>query len=276
VMPKLMFDNGKMLRAGIVGDYMIDSEYRVFGPALALQKKVIESLETNKLDYIYTIPNSASIQISKRSGLRKVLDLRYYVKPISTKYYLRKYLNNLLADFLGPIINAILRVLSRESYITKGGYIQEISEINRSFDIFWENIKSTNKCVIGNHSSKYLRWRYFENPLVKIKVIAYKEVPNSEILAYIAFAIADDRLEIFDIVGLGDIYIDRLMKEIVKIARTEKVISICMRLSEQNYLPNKIKKYGFYKTMGDVCVLAYGKDDSFFVNWCYVEGDRNI
>jgi len=276
VMPRVMNINGKSIRAGIVGDFMISDKFRVFGPALDLQKTVIASLEENKLDFVYTIPNKASIKLGERAGLKRVMDLNYYIKPISVKYYLAKYVNEIMAKIISPVVSTLLKLFSMETYLKSKGHYEEIFRTDNSFDTLLGHIKEIRTELVINNCSEFLQWRYFNNPQHIFRIITYRDEPESELLGFLVFTKGDKRMEIFDVVGLNKIHENKLIKHIINLAKKERVQSICFGVSNQNSYYKNIKKFGFFKTKSDVCVLVHGMNTEFYTKWPYVEGYRNI
>jgi len=276
VMPRIMCNNGETVCAGIVGDFMVSSSSRVFGPALTMQKKVVSSYKENNLDFIYTLPNMSALKIGEKAGLNKIADLYYYVKPISATYYLAKHINASLANLVSPLLVTILKLATVEPYILSKGYYREVNDVDDSFDEFWECIKTKRRGLVGNHSAEYIRWRYFKNPEFNFRIITYQETPNGEILGYLVFTISDNIMEIYDLIGLQKNHENKLIKKAIRIARDGGNRSINFRLSERTDYFKQIKYFGFFRTKCDVCVLSHGMGEYFKKNWVYMEGDRNI
>ena len=103
LMPKDMLVDGSPVRACIMGDYMIGGRYRVFGPALDLQKAVTKDFSNLGFRFIYTVPNQASIKIIERMGFVEMMRLRTLIKPVKALPYLKKYVNPTLARFAAPV-----------------------------------------------------------------------------------------------------------------------------------------------------------------------------
>ncbi|MCI0505907.1 MAG: hypothetical protein L0Z73_07315, partial [Gammaproteobacteria bacterium] len=195
IMPRKMINNGKTLRAGIIGDFMIGDKYRVYGPALDLQKTVVASLKNHHLDFLYTLPNKASLKLNERTGLRNIADLDYYVKPIYVAYYLEKHVNHSIARVISPIVKVLLAIGSKETYMTNGGIYREVKDIDGSFDTLWNRIKEKRADLLSNRGAEYLRWRYLKDPLLDFQVITVQDKPDGEISGYIVFTIIDHKME---------------------------------------------------------------------------------
>lgn len=276
IMPREMIFNGKLIRAGIVGDYMVKKDYRVFGPALSLQKKVINSMSDFGIDYIYTIPNEASLQMNLRAGYTNAVKLIHFARPINTEHYLQKYINKNLSVYIGRVVDYILRFLSKESYIVTNGQMNEISSLDDSFNTIWNDIRSFETNLLGDHSINFIKWRYLNNPLSDFRIITFRSRYDNQLLGYIIFSLEDNRVEIYDILALNNIHKDRLIKELIKTGRREHCKSIYIRMHEDSSYNNNLRKFMFFNANDDMSVLAFGDDVSIFKRWIFTEGDRNI
>jgi len=276
IMPRNMTINNRNIKVGIVGDFMTGYKYRVFGPAIELQKTVINSMSELGLEFIYSIPNDASIKLAERVGFRNIAKLLYLVKPIKLDHYLCKYINRHLSKLISPIVEQLLKIISKESYVISKGVYKEHKSINGSFDIFWERYKDINSGLIGNHDSDYLQWRFKQNPLQKYRILSYEEKASEDISGYIIFCINTNKMEIHDVVSFNEKITDKLIKKIIEMARKENCQAIYIRISEENPLMNQLKNYRFIDAKGDACVLVYGKNESIYEHWSFFEGDRNL
>lgn len=275
IMPREMVLNGKLIKAGIVGDFMVSNDYRVFGPALSLQKVVLESMSIYGFDYVYTIPNQASFKMNQRAGYVDAVKLVHFIKPLRSAQYLQKYLNGKLPVYLGYVLDFVLKIFSRESYFLSGRHFDEIKIMNDSFDVIWEEVRKVETGLYGNHSAKYINWRYLRNPLSAFKIIALRSKSGDALLGYIIFSIVNEKIEIYDILSLKNSYKNKLLKKVIHIARREKCQSIYIRLVENSLDLNWVRRFMFFNAKNDISVLVYGEDVSIFNQWAFSEGDRN-
>src|SRR4030042_4579678 len=202
VMPKELNLNGKPIRAGILGDFMVSSKYRVFGPNLQLPRTVLSHLSDLGFNFLYTIPNPESEKIIKRVGFKNAGVMHSLVKLLKTRHYLNKYLNSFAGRLISPFTDIGLRIISRETYVSAAGMFEETSVIDETFDLLWNKIKLQQPHMIGDHSPLYITWRYLQNPLYKFRVLTYKEEFKGDLLGFIVFTIDQGKLYIFTIIAL--------------------------------------------------------------------------
>ena len=98
IMKRDMFLNGKLIHAGVIGDFMVSDKYRVFGPAIQLQKAVIESKRDLNLDFLYTVPNPASLKLSLRVGFLEKIKMRHMVRPLKMDQYILKSKSDVFSE----------------------------------------------------------------------------------------------------------------------------------------------------------------------------------
>ncbi|MCW8909309.1 MAG: GNAT family N-acetyltransferase [Gammaproteobacteria bacterium] len=276
IMTRQMFLNKKPLKAGIVGDYMVSKAYRVFGPALSMQKKVLESMSLYGFDYVYTIPNDASLKMNERAGYINAVKLLHFVKPINSSRYFYKYFNSKLSAYIGYVFDFVLRIFSKESYLFSNNQCDEVESANDSFDVLWAEVKNLEKGLIGDHSSDYINWRYFKNPISSFRLLTLRSRSEEKLLGYLVFSIVDDKVDIYDILTLKKSYKDKLLKKVIQLARCEKCQSIYIRLPEVSKDITNLRKFMFFNADNDMAVLVSGKEVSIFNQWLFTEGDRNI
>jgi hypothetical protein len=276
VTPKEFILKDKTVRSGILGDFMVGSKYRVFGPNLILPKTVLSNMQKLDFKFIFTIPNAESEKLIKRVGFKSAGVMHSLVKLLKTRHYLNKYLNSFAGRLISPFTDIGLRIISRETYISAAGVFEETSVIDETFDLLWNKIKLQQPHMIGDHSPSYITWRYLQNPLYKFRVLTYKEEFKGDLLGFIVFTIDQGKLYIFDIIAVSRTYIHKLLKKIVGIGWNENCLSINIDVFETNPLLPILKSFRFFDARGDIAVYSFGEHSGSFQDCCFFGGDRNI
>jgi hypothetical protein len=278
IMPKEIILKGQTIRGGILGDFMVSSKYRVFGPNLQLPRTVSSHLKDLSFDFFYTVPNPESEKIINRIGFKHAGVMHSLVKLLKTKPYLNKYLHSSAGPYLSPFTDIGLRIISRETYVSASGVCEEVSVIDESFDVLWKKIIMQQPLMIGNHSSSYITWRYLHNPLYNFRVLTYREELKGELLGFIVFTIDQEKLYIFDIIAVNKTCVHKLLKKIVGVGRIEKCVSINIDVFETNPLLPTLKSFGFLHARSDTAVYSYSfpEQSISFLDCCFFGGDRNI
>jgi hypothetical protein len=276
VMPRTFYCNGVPVRAGIMGDFMVVPKSRAYGPGLTLPKTVISRLCELGFELIYTLPNPASHKIVERGGLRSNVALRHFVRPISVKNYLRKVLPRYLADLITPLGDLCLTFASRETYMIATETVREEDSIDSSFDTLWEKVRAASHELIGERCSKYLRWRYMNNPQARFRLITYRDKSAKDLLGYLFFSVNRGKIEVFDLIALERLQIYALLNRLVHLAKTERCQSVYIRMLEVEPLASSLKRCWFIDARDDTNILYESRTAQLLDGWFFLNGDRNI
>jgi len=276
IMPRKLEYNGKSIKAGILGDFVVPNKYRVFGPGIKLPKIALQKSIEQGFDFLYTIPNEESIKVMKRAGLTDIGHVYYLTKPLSTYRYLAKKIPAHMARLLASLADIVLRVLSRETYSMAEGIFEDTNVFDTSFDILWEKVRRQHQGLHGDHSTEYLNWRYLQNPLYDFHILTYRERVNRELLGFIVYTIKNGAIEIHDIVSLEEKFLSSLFKQTVHIAREQKLHSIFLSIFEKHIWFEKLKSMLFFDTRYEMKLLVSNNFKFANKQWSFFSGDRNI
>ncbi len=278
--PKNIVANGRTIRACIMGDLMVDARYRVYGPNLQLMRSVPLELERLGFKLAYTVPNAHSEQLLRRIGMKKVGAFKILVKPLNGWYYISKYLkmNSFSHSLLSPVINAGLRMTSKETYIASKGVFEEITRLEELPDSLWNSVRD-NFSFAGERSPAYLDWKYFQNPFKDFHIIAFRRSAGWGPSGYIVYRIDQNILKIYDIIALNKSVVEKLLKKVIDIGRGKECISVRVDIFEKNPLLTMFKSFGFFNTNNTKwnCPIYSLGEEQWSENGCYLFGsDRNL
>lgn len=275
IMPRKLFNKGKIIRAGIMGDFMIRSKDRIFGPSLMLPKFAISKGFDTGFDIIYTIPNSQAQKLIERIGFEKGMALKLMVKPLLTKHYLEKYLIIPFAKLAAPICDKLIILLAKETCSCGGGIVGEENSVDSSFDELWEIIRDRCQGIIGDHSGEYLRWRYFQNPQFVFRLLTLRG-RNNILLGYLIYSMGNGKLEVYDILVAEKSHALLLLRKLSGFARSEGGQAMYLRVSANSPLFLLLARCLFIKVRDDVKVHIIKKPDINLDEWSFFSGERNI
>jgi hypothetical protein len=98
--------SGRTLDAGVLVDLAVLPAHRTLGPALRLQKSMIES-GLQRADVLYGFPNPKAAPVFQRAGYRKLGAMTRYVKVLRPSVYLRRRFAGLIAAPLGVVADLL-------------------------------------------------------------------------------------------------------------------------------------------------------------------------
>jgi hypothetical protein len=283
--PRRMRVNGEHRSAAVVGDFVITKEHRTLGPALMLQRAVVEGKAKHKFDFIYGVPNRQAEAVLQRAGYRLVGATIRMTRPFRSHYYLRRKISSsIIVNTLSGAVDPILHWTAKEvrQGRSKGFCLEELSDFDERFDDFWTRI-SYPQAIAGERNSAYLRWRYLHCPHKKYQIHALTDSSTQQILGYLTSYAAREGVFIAE---LGAVerpgVMDCLLSEFLRLQRQQKADSVSISYFGSKRLVEKLRKYGFSirGTEANLFVLA-GPDargaDKLLdpYNWSLFEGDTD-
>jgi hypothetical protein len=278
LVPRQLRVGGTILRAGIMGDFMVGEQYRGFGPYLKLLRETMASRSSLGLDCIYTIPNPASRMACMRVGMKKVKDLYCFVRPLAMRFYVEKVLPGGIASVLGPLASAGLRLISQEMLVSPRGIREESLQFGAPFDELWRDLRGLPDEMVGDRSAGFLAWRYVQNPLCRFRLLTARENGAPRIEGFLVFAeVEKNKLEVYDILGRDDRTVGRLIAALIGVARGERRFqALYFRSPLSSHSLRAFKRFRFFNTKKALELYYVGRTDVSLESWDFVSGDRNI
>lgn len=275
IMPRRVRTKAKTYLTGIVGDFMVQKEYQVFGPALQLLKTTVRDHPKLGFDFLYTFPNQAAEKIALRAGFQNIGLVSRFAMPLRIKHQLKKYIPSNFVKLIAPGLELGLRLFSNDIYIRPNGSFLEIEQFSPDFDLFFKEIENL-WSALGERSTKYLNWKYFRNPLYRFRVFTYNRCLDNTIQGYLIFTVQNNDAHIFDILVSQEKILRGLLAQFMKIARKSGYFSVSIRVLQNNPLLRDIKSFGFFDRTQDVPLLFAGNPALAPQGWVFFDGDRNI
>lgn len=192
---------GEIFKAGIAVDFAIDAEYRVFGPALLLQRNLVEHAWEYGLDFMLGFPNTASQGIVKRVGYGQIGKSIRFSRPIKTRTKLESMLRErslpiLMARPAAAVLDAGLSLQNRMNDLQGTARLMSSDgEISNCLRDFWDN-NSTEEKFQGEHAEDYIHWRYLQCPYKDYQLFGLFD--EQQLVAFLVFSFRNDGLVLVD------------------------------------------------------------------------------
>lgn len=289
--PRRISIRGKLINAAIAGDFAVDKEHRVYGPALKLQQTIqlnINNCSKNSdLEFIYGIPNRLAKPIFSRIGYIELGKYNSFIKILKTEYKWKEYLPPAkLTRIFSKIIDLSLILFSKEKrYKRPSGISIEIPKrFDGRFDVLWARVHDQFN-IIGERDSQFLNWRYKESKNNNKYEIFSIVNDKREILGYIVYYIKENICYISDLLSLNlDDFANVLLAEFSLYMRERAVGSISIRYFGDKSLLTLLKRFHFLlHKKGEAKVMAYIDKISPYAtilhndqNWYFLEGDTDL
>jgi hypothetical protein len=166
LMPRQMSLCGQQSSCGGAIDLNVDRAHRTVGPALALQRTLVEDAARLLIPLIYALPSPNAVPVMRRLGYVAIGEMRRWAKPLRTERKLRKMLKTrLLSAPASFIADRWLALTSSERgfALPEGWTFEQSAGFNSGFDELWNRSRGL-FAVLGERSSAYLNWRYRDYP----------------------------------------------------------------------------------------------------------------
>jgi hypothetical protein len=275
VMPKDLILGDRKVRAGIVGDLVVDKKFRVYGPALSLVKEVLGSLSDINVDFVYTIPNPHSAKLIEHAGFVIFSDFIHFVRPINLAHYQKKYAKWPLSILPSIFLELGLKIGSRDTYHLDAG-IQEEEPDGEELDNLWSSRKSDHSVMTGVRDSKFIQWRFIFNPMSKFLMLTCRNNKTKRLSGYLVYTIVDNRIHIYDLFAQTNASAFGLLKRVAKLGRKNSTVGVYVWLSDTIPFINIFKKCGYFMTGDKSPIFIYYREKLNFRQWNFLSSDRNI
>jgi hypothetical protein len=250
---------GRAVRGAIGGDFVVDRPHRALGPALALQRALIDLLPANGFHFVYGAPNQFSDPVMARVGFAEVGELTRFIKLLKAqalggKAATRPALGRLLS-VVGPVlVDPALWVFSRERvYRRRAGLVVEHPE---AFDSGFADVfeaMSAQFRITAHRTPELMNWRFEKDrPAERLgghSIMAVTEHDGRRVLAYAVYKTLDHVRYVEDLGFLPSTSsVDMLLAELVRDARREKNEAISITLLEtSSLLRRRLGPFGFFR-----------------------------
>ena len=186
---------------GVVGvDFAVDKEHRALGPALKLQRAIMESTEM-ETDFRYSFPTKQAQVVLKYFGYHKIGDLTRLVKILRSSEYLQRVVRPaFLAKVISIPVDFFLRLRSIMNRTAPGYefYSGNVEDSHSLFGDLWERFARGN-LLLGERTSNFLDWRYSKCPTTDYRIFALK-AHNEDLKGFIVYYLQGQRFYVDDLI----------------------------------------------------------------------------
>lgn len=252
-LPRSIVLKGRPARMGILGDFAVSGAHRAAGPAITIQRSLLEQSLAEGVDFLATYPNRPAEPIFKRLGYKAVGKTQRWVKPISSRRLVSSRVNRpLLARAVAGMTNVGLAAMDLKSIAAlpsgartlRGVYLDSADE---RFDALWEQSK-TSYAITGTRTAAYLNWRYRDFPSLKYRYFALVAAGESRVAAYLTYHVNANNAAIAgDLFAPGPEEILRaLLLRFSAAERKNGRDSVCVEYLGPDSFGESLKRLGFY------------------------------
>jgi hypothetical protein len=188
VVPRWVHHGGKRLRGGITGDFAIKKDYRTMGPALKLQRAIVNSSD---FDMLIAFPNRNSVGVQLRAGFQDLGELTVFRRIFRSGPVLKRRYNPLLSSLASPFVDLGIRL--RSLRFGRGSSIGHsvTHELDGEFTGLGSRVENR-LAWAGSRDMDYLVWRFVEHPYKSYRFFGLQETGSAKLLGYLAYYVKDN------------------------------------------------------------------------------------
>ncbi|MEK6749933.1 MAG: hypothetical protein AABY83_12125 [Pseudomonadota bacterium] len=161
LVPRRFMVPGRVVKAAVLSDLVVDKQHRTLFPAMLLQKSVVED-GGRRYDLIYGFPNANAKPLFRRLGYMPLGRMVRFTRIVNAKQKLKARFHTSIAAVLAPIANLVLAV----DFLLKKRQGLECVKFNwNDANIeLWPMSRIHQAAVHGLRDSLFLHHRYAKNP----------------------------------------------------------------------------------------------------------------
>ncbi len=189
VLPRKVMVDGTVRTMGIAVDFAIDAKYRVFGPALPLQRAISEQVWESGIELMFAFPNEASQGVFKRVGYQQIGEsqrVAYLVR--SADKFADRISFSILAKPAARVVDTLLMARSYYDRLTPGRKTGSLrtSEPDKRWQLFWER-KAAAVAFGGVQDLANVTWRYAQCPYQQYQFFGLLD-EDKQLAAYLVYS----------------------------------------------------------------------------------------
>ncbi|MBP7507594.1 MAG: hypothetical protein KA807_07230 [Prolixibacteraceae bacterium] len=276
---------GKRIKIGVAVDFMIKQQFRVFGPALAIQKTILASIEKSDLNFVFAYPNKAAKGVFLRSGYEVIGEVNYLTKILKFRHKIKKLSgNNIIYNLLSRLIDYAMEGIERIIRNVCGNdyYTEQLKECDERVDALLKTF-SNQREIVADKDSKYLNWRYSRNQAKDYFFFYLINKKNKLLEGYIVYCQEDQHITVWDIAFLRKKSMCVMLNEFSAHARKIGGNSISLTYLGDETLSKDLRINLFFNRKSNRCCVCYlngGVVDRGEIlnisNWLIFDGDLDL
>lgn len=247
---------GRQVQAAQAVDLNVDRQHRTAGPALALQRGVIDAARAADFALIYGFPNPQSEPVLRRAGYRALGPMSRWVKPLSA----RRLLNGLppwLGDVATPCADMLWRLVSPETWrrLPAGLSVRRVGSFDERFDRLFE-VAAGRLPIVGRRTSDYLAWRFPRRGPRRHHVAGLFDQADT-LLAYVVWRWRRGTACVADLLAADPMYLDLVLADLLGELRRRGAEGVVLNYFGHPEVPRTLSRLGFWPRVLEWKAMVY-------------------
>ena len=257
--------DGRTLKAGLLGGFVVEKSHRTFFPALMLQRAVLTWVKKN-VDFAYGFPNESSAPIMKKLGFHDLVKLERWVLVVRHARYIERYVPS---SRISRVIAAPIDRLRRFERRPPRGRKLEVAEPDSRFALAPFPSRPH-----GVRDDTFVRWRLANRPDQKCTVYRLTEGPR--VIGYAAIHFDGSIAHVRDLQGIDVTAMSHVLRHLA--GSLSDVQSISLLCSAPPELARALEDIGFVIRAPSRTLIGYAEDPELLPalsRWYATEADED-
>lgn len=250
VMPRRAWVDGREVRAGVLCDLAVARRHRVGGPALMLQRSLIEAAKAAGYAFVWGYPNQNSLPVFKRMGYKPIAEATSWVRPLRTGDFLRRFAPAPAADAGGVLLDVAMGLAERgaSAALAAGREGAHQAAFDARFDSLWQRGRR-HYAITGARDAASLRWRYEQFPTARHYVFGLSARAGGELVGYVIYRLLPGgRVHVADLFCDDPArHFDALLLRFVCAMRSAGYGSVLLDLVAGEAVYARLRRHGFVR-----------------------------
>ena len=245
--PCTFYSRGEAIPAAVAVDFRVDDQYRVFGPALKIQRAIISASREKGYRFAFVYPNEESIGVFARVGYQPVGTSKIWIRILKSKGKLSGIVKSpALLVVLPALIDGILSAMHWLRY--RPGFGKFHSEIldrcSDDFNDLWKREKDSFDFV-PEKTAEFLNWRYSSHPAKKHSYFCLFDADTRTLRGFVLFSLEDDNVSIKDVFPANGRWLEPLLWKFISEMKRRDAQSVKLTYFGSDDFIRTIRRYGF-------------------------------
>ena len=236
---------GCMVSGWVLGDFCVTDKYRSLGPALQLQRAIIDESVVQKIGFFYDFPSMSMMAIYQRLKVTETTRMIRLARPLRLDRQVQHVIRwRGLARWVSPagtfLLNLTLPRVQTVADVTidmhKGSYGLEFTELAETVG------ERHGGCL--ERSADYLNWRYSDQTGARYVTMTVHR--GTRLTAYVVFHRTGEDAEIVDMFGTEDFpVLQYLLATVMHHLREQGTMTISVPILASHPWIDVFRKVGF-------------------------------
>lgn len=196
-LPRRMLVGGAPVVCWNCSDLSVLQPHRRRGVATRLRRMTREAAAGSRVAFLYGHPNAEAAGVHRSVGNVSVGQMVRYARPLQSAYFWRSRVrSDGVARSVARAVDGLTRFLAARTRTTALATHVSPATFDERFDHLFA-AESRHSEVIGIRDSRYLSWRYTQNPLADFEVITLGT--EDRLQGYLVFTVEDGVALVVDV-----------------------------------------------------------------------------